>query len=438
MAKYRHYDYSQSVLIPFSLEDQIIPGTLEFAIHTLVEERLNSAVFDERYHNDETGRWAYDPKILLKVALFAYSRGLISSRKIERACEENITFMSLACGQQPDHSTIATFVSSMKGEISPLFRDVLLVCDEMDLLGGTLFAIDGSKLLSTASKQWSGKHSDLKRKREKLEKKVEQLLREQEEADKRDDDEPGGGIWELSNRKKQVERLKKKAERIKKLLKDNDPKIGKVGREIKSNVTDNESANMMTSHGTIQGYNGQTLVDKKHQVIVYAETFGEAQDQHHIPPMLDGAKENMEAIGQGGDYFEDKILVADVNYHGPANLNKCEDEHLHAYIPDKDFRKRDPRFATQKRWSSKDSKQFTLQDFQYDEEGDEYICPQGKRLKRNVKRLIVNPHKTQFARLLPDLLQKFMSPCMRKGDFLVEFSLGEFAGCLLNLFLILR
>jgi len=387
MAKYKHYDYNQSVLIPISLEDQIIPGTLEFAIHTLVDERIDASIFDERYRNDETGRWAYDPKILLKVVLFAYSRGLISSRKIERACKENVTFMALSCGQQPDHSTIAAFVSSMKDEILPLFRDVLLVCEEMKLLGGTFFAIDGSKLPSNASKEWSGKHADLNRKKEKIEKKGEHLLKEQEEADKRDD-EHGGDSSGLSNRKRQVERLKRKAERIKKFLKENDPKIGRVGKEIKSNITDNESANMLTSHGTIQGYNGQALVDKRHQVIVHAEAFGEGQDQHHIPPMIDGAKENMEKIGRGGGYFEDKILVADVNYHGPANLNKCEDEQVDAYIWDKDFRKRDPRFATQQRWSSKKSKRFILEDFWYNEAPDEYICPNGKSLKRKVKKVI--------------------------------------------------
>ena len=128
---------------------------------------------------------------------------------------------------------------------------------------------------------------------------------------------------------------------------------------------------MLTSHGTIQGYNGQALVDKKHQVIVHAEAFGEGQDQHLIPPMLTGAKENIEEIGHGGDYFKDKILVADGNYHGPENLNRCEDEHLDAYIPDKNFRKRDPRFANQGRWSKKKSKRFTLEDFHYHEAMDE-------------------------------------------------------------------
>jgi len=388
MAKYKHYDHAQNVLVPVSLEDQIVPGTLEFAIQTLVEERIDTSIFDERYHNDETGCRAYDPKVLLKVVLFAYSRGLIPSRKIERVCKENMTFMALACGQQPDHSTIAAFVSSMKEEILPLYRDILLVCEEEDLLGGTFFAIDGSKLPSNASKEWSGKHSDLNRKKEKIEKKVEQLLKDQIDADKQGNDGQAGGTSGLSNRKKQIEKLKKKAERIEKFLKDNDPKIGRVGKEIKSNITDNESANMLTSHGTIQGYNGQALVDKKHQVIVHAEAFGVGQDHHHIPPMLDGAKENMKKIGQGGDYFDDKILVADVNYHGPANLKKCEDEHLDAYIPDKDFRKRDPRFATQERWSKKKSKKFTLEDFRHHEAMDEYVCPSRKHLKLKAKKII--------------------------------------------------
>jgi transposase len=85
--------------------------------------------------NDETGCPAYEPKILLKVILLAYARGLISSRKIERACREPIPFMALACGQVPDHSTIAAFVASLKAEIASLFRDILLVCAEEDLLG---------------------------------------------------------------------------------------------------------------------------------------------------------------------------------------------------------------------------------------------------------------------------------------------------------------
>jgi transposase len=129
---------------------------------------------------------AYDPKLLLKVILFAYSRGIIASRKIEQACRENITFMALACGIVPDHSTIATFVSSMKAEISALFRDILLVCAEQDLLGGTHFALDGVKLPANAAKEWSGTAADLRRKQEKLEEKLKQVLVQHEAAVKQE------------------------------------------------------------------------------------------------------------------------------------------------------------------------------------------------------------------------------------------------------------
>src|SRR5919109_797281 len=126
MARYKGYDYAQTVMIPVSLEHQLLPGTLEFAIQALVERHMDTSSFAGRYQNDATGCPAYDPKILLKVILFAYARGIISSRKMEQACRENITFMALACGQAPDHSTIAAFVTSLKTEVTSLFRDILL------------------------------------------------------------------------------------------------------------------------------------------------------------------------------------------------------------------------------------------------------------------------------------------------------------------------
>ena len=390
MAKYKPYDYSQQVLIPVSLEDQLVPGTLEFAIHTLVETRMDTGVFDGRFRNDETGRRAYDPKMLLKIVLFGYSRGLITSRKLERACKENVTFMALSCGLNPDHSTIAAFVSSMKDEIVPLFRDVLLVCDEEGLLGGTFFALDGCKLPSNASRSMGGKISELRRKKAKIEEKVERLVEQQVESDKEWDDAVGGKPSDRSNRKKEIDRLEKQAKRIEQWLNDNGPKIGRQGREILSNITDNDSGFMMSSHGMIQGYNSQALVDSEHQVILHGEVFGEPEDHYVIPSVLDGAKENMEAIGQGKGYFEGTTFTADSNYHSPTNLKKCDEEKLDAYIPDKRFRKRDPRFQGSERGKSSTVDRFTNKDFQRDESKDEYICPKGNSLRLTVKSTVQN------------------------------------------------
>jgi len=384
MAKYKRYDYSQSMLIPVFFEEQLMPGTLEFSIHILVETRMDMSIFDDNYANDQTGRRAYDPKILLKVVLFAYSRGLIASRKIERACRENVTFMALTGNQRPDHSTIAAFVSSMKEEILPLFRDILLVCEQENLLGGTFFALDGVKLPSNASKRWSGRLSDISQKREKIQQKVKQLLEEQIITDQGDNTD----LPDATKREAQIAKLQKQAERIEKWLAENDAKIGANGRELQSNVTDNESAKMMTSHGTIQGYNAQALVNKEHQVIMHAQAFGNGQDNQHLAPMVDGAKDNLKKIGQAEDYFEDKVFTADTNYHNQSSLEKCRDEKLDAYIPDRKFRTRDRRFATQSRYQPKKGKNFVLKDFKYDEAGDCYICPNDRILQLKVKRLI--------------------------------------------------
>jgi hypothetical protein len=332
-------------------------------------------------------RWVVYPKILLKIVLFAYSSGLIGSRRIEQACRENVTFIALSCGEWPDHSTIAAFVSSMKQEIGPLFCDVLVVCEEEGLLGGTFFALDGLKLPSNASKQWSGGLSELERKKEKIEAEVKRLLREHERQDKGDDDPFGPGSFRgRASREKQIKRLQKQAERIEKWLKGAEAKIGKNGKEITSNITDNDSGQMITSHGYIQGYNGQALVHDKHQVVVHGEVFGTVSDHEHVEPIMAGAKENMQAIGHDEDYFSVATFVADTNYHNQSNLKTCQELELDAYIPDRYFRRRDPRYLTQKRYWPK-KKKFALGDFHHDEVRNEYRCPDGERLKHKVREL---------------------------------------------------
>jgi len=386
MARYRDYDYSQMMMVPVSLQEQLTPGTLEYAIHHVVEQRLDLSIFDERYCNDETGRRAIDPKILIKIVLFGYSRGLISSRSLERACTENITFMALACGQIPDHSTIAAFVSSIDREIELLFTKVLLICDEEGLLGGSHFSLDGLKLSSNASKEWSGTFADFKKKQEALEKKVKEAISEHRQADKRD---KSNSESDRQRRERRIKRLRQKADRIEKFLADNKPRIGSSGREIQSNVTDNESAKLTTSHGVIQGYNANAIVDEKHQIIVHAEAFGQNGDSANMEPMLEGAKNRLEAIGWK-EPLKGKKISADTGYYSVKNLEVCKDLGVDAYVPDPQFRKRDIRFADagrhrrsvdkrHERYKSK-KRWFSVEDFKLDDHSGKLICPAGKYL----------------------------------------------------------
>ena len=381
MPRYKAYDYDQLVMIPISLENQLEPGTLEYTINELVENELDLSVFEGRYQNDDTGATAINPKILLKVILFAYSRGMISSRHIERACGENILFMALSCGYRPDHSTIAHFVSSMQKEVEVLFSNILLVCAELDLLGGTHFSLDGVKLPSNASKEWSGTFKELERKQDRLQGKLRQVMAEHIQADIQ-------SRPESERRQKQVQRLQHQVERLNQFLQEQKPKKGRSGKEIQSNVTDNQSAKMPTAHGVIQGYNAQALVDEKRQIIVHAEAFS-SQDHENLAPMMVGAKKNMQAIGKEEDYFAGKQLSADSNYHSLASLALCKVEGLDVYIPDIQFRKRDERFAGQPRFKDgihprrrqvRKTGKFSAADFSFDELKQTYICPQGKEL----------------------------------------------------------
>lgn len=409
MAKFKPYNYDQMVMIPVTLKEQLEPGTLEYSIHQLVETKIDLTVFDGRFKNDDSGAPAFDPKILLKIVLFAYSRGIVGSRPIERACRENIIFMAMACGFQPDHSTIAHFISSMKDEIEDIFGNILLVCEQMNLLGGTHFCLDGVKLPSNASKEWSGTFAELKKKRNKLQEKLHKVLNEHVEQDAMS--EPDN-----QRREKQKKRLERQTKRIDEFLKQNQPKKGKTKAEIQSNVTDNESAKMPTSHGVIQGYNAQALVDDKHQIIVNAEAMGNGQDNDNLKPMLAGGKKNMQAIGKGDAYFAGKQLSADCNYHNKDTLAICDTERIDAYIPDPQFRKRDVRFAEQDRFkdginprkrvkkSNRNRNIFSIDDFTWDEKNGCYICPNNKVIKRNA-------HAHRIRNLIYDIYRAKESDC---------------------------
>ena len=124
MARYKLIDTSPR-FIAVDLERQLIPGTFEHALNHLIDHEIDLSGFDARYCNDQTGAAAYPPGMLLKVVLFAYSRGLVSSRGIERACREHITFIALSGDSAPHYTTLAAFVSGLGDDIAKLFAQIL-------------------------------------------------------------------------------------------------------------------------------------------------------------------------------------------------------------------------------------------------------------------------------------------------------------------------
>jgi transposase len=387
VAKYKPYSYAQGKFISVFFDKQIQQGTFEYTLHHLIDNELDLSIFNDRFKNDETGAPAYDPKILLKIILFAYSRGIVTSRKIALACQENVVFMALSADTQPHFTTIADFISTMDKEIVKLFLEVLLVCDAQGLIGREMFAIDGCKLPSNASKEWSGTRSSFRKKAAKMEKAIGRML---EKHRANDHDHTDQEI--VAKEEKYRETLRKQAKKIRDWLSGNDDKMGKGGKPIQSNITDNESAKMKTSKGVIQGYDGVTAVDGKHQVIVHAEAFGQAQEHDLLKPMVEGTCKNFQVIGDE-DIFEDAKLTADAGFHTEKNMEMLFTKEIDAYVADTMFRKRDPRFADYERYKERHRKErariegrkglFKTGDFIFPEDLSHCICPAGKRLYRN-------------------------------------------------------
>lgn len=380
MPRFKEYNQGQSVLLAVSFDRQILPGTFEHRLNYLIDNRLDLSIFHHKYKNNENGCPAYDPALLLKIVLLAYSRGETSSRKIEAFCRENVLFMALAADSRPHYTTIANFVSSSSEEIAKLFHQVLLICDDMGLIGKEMFAIDGCKLPSNASKEWSGTKGNLKKKSKKIDRAVRYML-----AKHRDEDLKGENDISIRKREEQqIESLLKASDKIDRFLQENDERLGHSGKEVQSNITDNESAKMKTSNGVIQGYVGVAAVDSKHQIVVSAEAYGQGQEHGLLEPMV----EKIEAAFEGdeqGPLQEGKIL-ADSGYCNKDALTYLEEKNIDGYVADNRFRSRDPRFKTAgehkpaiaKKASGKE--RFTTADFQVDIEKQHCICPAGKEL----------------------------------------------------------
>ena len=105
MARYKEIDRGMKML-PIDLSVQLLPGTFEHALSHLIDHELDLRVLDERFKNAESGAPAYAPSVMLKVILYAYSRGMIRSRDIAQACQENVTFMVLSGDSIPHFTTL--------------------------------------------------------------------------------------------------------------------------------------------------------------------------------------------------------------------------------------------------------------------------------------------------------------------------------------------
>jgi transposase len=394
MARFKPVDMSPRFLA-VDLHAQVLPGTFEHALCHLIDHELDLSELEARYRNDDAGAPAYAPAVLLKIVLLAYSRGIVSSRGMQRACLQNVLFMAVSGDSQPDHSTLAAFVSGLGEAVAKLFARVLVICDRQGLIGRELFAIDGVKLPSNAAKARSGTRAEFEQEAARMEATVQQLLDRQRAVD-------AGGqrpeALEAERAARSVERLEREMASIRQWLETHpEDRRGPGGGLRKSNRTDNESAKMATGKGVIQGYTGVATVDAKHQIIVDAQAHGTGSEQELLLPVIDAVTPML---------GEHTAVVADAGYHSADNLKGLAERQIDAWIADPGMRQRDERFKDQgkhqakpdplhdkSKKAAKPGRRFKPADFAFDETQRTCRCPAGKALYGNGRDCTINGYR---------------------------------------------
>ena len=389
MARYKLVDTNPQFL-SVDLARQLLPGTFEHALNHLLDHEVDLAHFDARFRNDTTGAPAYPPALLLKVVLFAYSQGIVRSRAIERVCQEHVTFMALCGMTAPHFTTNAHFVSTRRDDIAQVFAAVLAVCDGQGLIGREMFAIDGVKLPSNASKHRSGTRAEFAQRAAKLEAAARAMLDRHRATDALEL-EPDVAAKTTAR----VARLTRDAQQLREWLATHpSDRHGPTGGLRKSNRTDNESAKMATDQGVIQGYTGVAAVDAKHQIIVDAQAHGTGSEQELLLPVV----EALATLRR-----RETVLTADAGYHSEANLAALAALSVPALIADPAMRQRDERWAGRAHHTSApdplhdktsnatpSSPVFTPNDFTYDADARTCKCPAGKSLYRKGSSNVTN------------------------------------------------
>jgi Transposase DDE domain len=223
--------------------------------------------------------------------------------------------MDLAADSRPHFTTIADFISSRHQECSSLFSMIISVCYSQGLIGKNMFAIDGCKISSNCSKEWSGTKAELLNKTTKIEKSVNYLIQKHNSTDENWDD--------LAQREKEnraIEKLQAKSDKIYEWLNNNVDRIGSLKQPIKSNVASNESAKMSTGHGVLQGYNGIAAVDDKHQLIIFADAYGDINESGHLSEILEGIDESCKCSHIDDEIYNHVTITADTGFHNKKNM----------------------------------------------------------------------------------------------------------------------
>jgi transposase len=374
-------------LMPPDVREWLPEGHLAWFVIDAVAE-MELLPFYAAYRQDGHGRAAYEPAVIVALLLYAYARGMRSSRAIERACEEDVAYRVLAANHKPDHATLARFVERHEDALAGLFSEVLGLCAGAGLVKAGVIAIDGTKVAANASRDADRDYEQIAR----------EIVEEAQAVDRAEDERFGeargdelpphlsthGGrrAWLRDAKRRHEERRAREARpvprsRSKRLSEakrrlEEDLKVERRAnaayeayraRSIaadgsrrmapgatkpyeppetpagKVNVTDPDSRLVKAMRGWTQGYNAQAAVNER-QVVVAAEITIDSPDFGHLEPMVDATEAELEKAGVAD---RPQVALADAGYWHQKQMESIVSRGIQVLIPPDSKKREDAR-----------------------------------------------------------------------------------------------
>ncbi len=344
----------QPILFPPVIEDYVATDAPVRVYDAFVDAIDFAKLGIDLNPNPRGGADEYYPKDLLKLLVYGVSYGIRSSRKLERACHDNLSFIWLMGGGKPDYRTIARFRLAHKKSIKGVLKECVRLCIELDLIEGNVLFVDGSKFRADASINNTWTKERCEKFIQKIEERIDQLMNELDAADDQEEQ-----IESLVKIKEQVHDKAKLVNRMKDVLTDLQEQ-----KKESINLTDEDSVKGKSRQGTHAIHNVQSVVDGKHGLIVHAEAVSQSNDYNQLSVQVKNAIETTEKIPEH--------VCADAGFSDVDDIRKIPAE-INVIVPSK-------RQAQEEKGLCP-VKPFAKQHFVYDESNDEYICPDGRRLR---------------------------------------------------------
>jgi transposase len=345
-------DRQQGWLLPERLEDYVSADNPVRFLDAFVESLDLAALGFQRATPSATGRPPYQPGDLLRLYLYGYLNRLRSSRRLEREAQRNVELLWLLRQLRPDFKTIADFRKDNLQPLRGVCREFTLVRRKLELFGGELVAIDGSKFRAVNSKRRNFSATKLRATLAEIDAKIDGYLQQLDAADALEPDTTRPSAVQLQAKIAQLkQRRRQNAERLEQLSTNGQRQVS---------LTDPDSRSMKVGQSTEVCYNVQTAVDAQHKLIVAHQVTNAVTDMGQLTPMAVQAKQTL-----GVETLE---AVADRGYYWGAQVKECAEAGITAYIP--------------KALTSANTQQglFGKERFHYDGEKDCYRCPAGQEL----------------------------------------------------------